>query len=258
MLTASLVLSASLASSSMNGISPTVHALRVSETVAATTNTGIIRFGHSIGRGKALVGPYITNNPSGHAWENGRVWVGRSIIGPGPSPQRVHCEVPGPAAFGVRADDRTTILVQLGTIKVGISPWQRLEGRANRRLEDARNQWLYEAGYTTGVRTFVNDAYAVAPQAVTRDLQPTDQALTFSQPEHAQPVRGVEIQPRATIRIPADAPRFRKRMHVQRCEPAIIVASCEGQDQVRTVTGRGNASAPTIVVRPNVKVAAVQ
>lgn len=244
----------------MNGISVTPAAVKVAEAAVTTSTTGIVRFNNTIGRGKALRTPYITNDPHGHAWANGRVWQSENVfIGPGATARdwRENCEEPGPAAFGVSKHDRTTILVQVGTQKIGISPWQRLEGNAMRRFENARVQWLYEHGYFTGVRTFVNDAYAQPTHVEARDLQmrePIDDAYTMRDDAVTKPVRFEDIQPRATIRIPADAPRFRKRMQVRNaCEPATIVlcsGHMTGDKQVTTVTGRGNSYEPTRVVKP--------
>lgn len=263
---ASLALATTLATGSMNGITLTPAAIKAAEAVATTSTSGIVRFGNTIGRGDALAAPYITNDPHGHAWTNGRLWHSKNVfIGPGAVARdwSANCEEPGPAAYGVSQHDRTTILVQVGTQKIGISPWQRLEGRAMRRFEDARNQWLYERGYFTGVRTFVNDAYAQPVHAATRDLQPHDDALTLDDSDAvSKPVRFEDIQPRATIRIPADAPRFRKRMHVQSaCQPVVVV-SCvghvTGEKQVTTVSGRGNSREVTRVVSQQATVVAAQ
>ena len=263
---ASIAVATTLATGSMNGITLTPAAIKVAEAVATTNTAGIVRFGNTIGRGDALAAPYITNDPHGHAWANGRVWHSKNVfIGPDPVQRdwSANCEEPGPAAYGVSQHDRTTILVQVGTQKIGISPWQRLEGRAMRRFEDARNQWLYERGYFTGVRTFVNDAYAQPQHTAVRELQPHDDALTMddSQPVSA-PVRFEDIQPRATIRIPADAPRFRTRMQVRStCDTGIVVV-CSGHQtgdkQVTTVSGRGNSREVTRVVSQQATVAAAQ
>lgn len=263
---ASLALATTLATGSMNGITLTPAAIKATEAVATSSSAGIVRFGNTIGRGNALATPYITNDPNGHAWTNGRLWQSRNVfIGPGPVLRdgRANCEEPGPAAYGVSQHDRTTILVQVGTQKIGISPWQRLEGRALRRLEDARNQWLYERGYFTGVRTFVNDAYAQPQHTAARELQPHDDALTLHDADSVKtPVRFEDIQPRATIRIPADAPRFRKRMQVQSsCQP-VIVLTCSGhrtgEKQVTTVSGRGNSREVTRVVSQQSTIAAAE
>jgi hypothetical protein len=258
MLLTSLAVGASLATSSMNGITPTIAATKAAEAIAINATSGIVRFPHSIGRAHPLSTPYITNDPTGHAPQNGRLWISRPMIGPDPSARRINCENPGPLAYGVSESDHTTILVQLGTIKVGISPWQRLEGRANRRLEDARIKWLNDRGYTSGVRTFVNDAYVQPTQSASRDLQPIDDALVIhDEPVDQKHIRFQDIQPRATIQIPADMPRFRKRMHVHNtCTPTIIIAdNCSGRPQVEAITGRGNSYQPTRVIVPTTKVA---
>jgi hypothetical protein len=267
---ASIALATTLATGSMNGITITPVAIPVAikaaDALTTASTSGIVRFNNTIGRGAALARPYITNEADGHTAVSGSVWQSEHVF-IGPDPVQRHwsgrCEEPGPSAFGVSAHDRTTIFVQVGTQKIGISPWQRLEGRAMRRFEDARNQWLHERGYFTSVRTFVNDAYVQPTHTATRELQSHDDALTMiDSTVPGAPVRFEAIQPRATIRIPADAPRFRKRMHVRStCESAVIVACGErraGEKQVTTLTGRGNAREVTRVVSSQAVVAAAE
>jgi hypothetical protein len=207
-----------------------------------------------------VLGTYSTNHAEFHAQENGKLWNSRALIGPDPTPRTINHETPGPLAYGVPEDDRTVILVRVGMTSFGISPWQRIEGRALRRLEDARLKWLNDNGYGSGVRTFVNDAYAPRHEHAAADLHQLP--VADSRLVEAAPVNAREIQPRATIRIPADMPRFRKRMEVRRTvsQPAVVVASDNrtGGVQVNSITGRGNSGTPTLVVPKAVAVASAQ
>jgi len=207
-----------------------------------------------------VLGTYSTNHAEFHGQENGKLWHSRALIGPEPTPRAINHEVPGPLAYGAPEDDRTVILVRVGMTSFGISPWQRIEGRALRRLEDARLKWLNDNGYGSGVRTFVNDAFAPRHEHAVADLQQLPAAE--AQLVEAAPANARDIQPRATIRIPADTPRFRKRMEVQRktSQPSIVVASATstGSVQVSSITGRGNSFTPTLVVPKATAVASAQ
>jgi hypothetical protein len=196
-----------------------------------------------------VLGTYATNHSEFHAQENGKLWHSRALIGPEPTPRAINHEVPGPLGYGAPEDDRTVIVVRVGMTSFGISPWQRIEGRALRRLEDARIKWLNDNGYGSGVRTFVNDAYAPKHEHAAAPLQQSADAQFV---EASTPANARDIQPRATIKLPADMPRFRKRMDVRRnvSAPTIVVTSGNrtGGVQVSSVTGRGNSATPTLVM----------
>ena len=54
--------------------------------------------------------------PRHHAHqENGRIWVSRPFIGPGPSHPVLNCENPGPAAYGAHEGDRSRVVVRVGS-----------------------------------------------------------------------------------------------------------------------------------------------
>lgn len=150
--------------------------------------------------------------PEGHADDvrrpgfNGRLWVSRPIIGgiqQGPYPLAMGS--PGPEAYGEYDNPHVRVPARVGHLVVGISPWDSIEERGLTRLEHARNFWLEEQGYVGGVRTFVNDLYLW-------DQADGNQAMEVGDAgEAAEP--GVPM-PRATITLPADMPRQRRRLRV--------------------------------------------
>ncbi len=130
---------------------------------------------------------------------NGRVWVSRPIIGSmqqGPYP--AGGDSPGPEAYGAYDNQDAEVWAQVGLQTVGLNPWESIDAEGLKRLEHARNFWLQERGYTGGVRTFVNDLYL------------WKQAGPEPEQEHASAVP----TPRATITLPADMPRQRRRIRV--------------------------------------------
>lgn len=137
--------------------------------------------------------------PAPH-YVNGRLWVGRPIIGNVESVHAHSHENPGAAAYGA-VDDGQRVYALIGDLAIGISPWQRWENESYPRFEAARDQWLAENGYTGGVRTFVNDANYV---------RTIDADGDWSQPR----MQRREIRPRGVIELPADMPRYRSRMRV--------------------------------------------
>lgn len=254
----------------LNGVSPVTP--QAVAAVVASNATGT-NFGYIAPPGRVRIAKTYYSNHT-HDNVNGKVWVSdRVYIGPGPSAQSDNCEVPGPAYYGVPEDDNTRILVRVGMTSFGISPWQRIEGRALHRLEAARQCWLNNHGYGSGVRTFVNDANVIhthdaehAQAETLRQLPPAGDDVQVFAPTNVR-----DIQPRATIRIPSDMPRFRKRMEVRNnfndgilvrrgrqfnvasinyCQP-----SCTGAPEVRTISGRGNTWGTTIVMPRNSTVA---
>ena len=68
-----------------------------------------------------------------------------------------------------------------------------------------RHFWLQEQGYTGGVRTFVNDSIVWGPDGAMA-------AAAGAEAEHASAPG--EVTPRATIQLPADMPRQRRRLRV--------------------------------------------
>ncbi|GEM_PF-1193452 len=251
----------------LNGVVP-VSAQVVSAVAASTVG----QYQHFPDRSYAarpgqvrLLGTFATTDPDAHANINGRLWISQPFIGPAPSPAPINNEVPGPGAYGVSEGDQTTILVRIGMTSIGISPWQRIEGWSQRRLEAARLKWLDQHGYGSGVRTFVNDAYTPGIELATAPLQQLPDAQWT---EGAPTNNARDIQPRATIRIPSDMPRFRKRMDVRRpgllpgyrAQPAFVVANEQqaGEVQVRSITGASNSNIPIKVVPSTTTLAIAQ
>lgn len=124
---------------------------------------------------------------------NGRLWVGRPIIGGVNTGYPLAWGDPGPAGYGAAENDFPLAYVRVGTEVVGITPWEQITEGGLSTLEHGRQQWLADNGYVGGVRTFINDKVllGVAPKVVAAD-----------------------IQPRATFEWPIDQPRFRHRQSV--------------------------------------------
>jgi hypothetical protein len=130
---------------------------------------------------------------------NGRLWVSRPILGAiqqGPYPEG--WQAPGPEAYGAFNNQDATTYVRIAHLVVGITPWVGVNKQGLQTYENARQFWLQEQGYTGGVRTFVNDLYLWVPDAK-------------GQEEASAEVHG---GPRATIQLPADMPRQRRRLRV--------------------------------------------
>lgn len=125
---------------------------------------------------------------------NGLVWRSIPVIG-GTGPTNVlQWGDPGPAAYGAAGAGGERVFVRVGTQTIAISPWVSIPSQGLARLEAARVEWLKREGYVGGVRTFVNDAYSVKAGSM------------------------AAITPSATIRLPIDTPRFRKRQQVMKLE----------------------------------------
>jgi hypothetical protein len=181
--------------------------------------------------------------------QNGRPWVSRGIIGP--EYQRSHrsCEVPGPSVYGAPEWDHQRIAVRVGQQVIFISPWQRIEMPGLHWLERERILWLKAHNYASGVRTFRNDAYDV-PEPMHRPVREHAAPLMPPAPRDGGMLEGEEevvtmrgtpaparIEPRATIRLPDDAPRFRAKMRVMAPRVNAVIATGEARDGVTTVRG---------------------
>jgi hypothetical protein len=186
--------------------------------VAGAVQMGITQFlgNHDPHRPVATLAPY----PVGMADDvrrpgfNGRLWVGRPIMGSmqqGPYP--VGWGSPGPEAYGAFDNQDADVWARVGHQVVGISPWESIDLEGLKRLEAARGFWLQEQGYTGGVRTFVNDRYMWKQDEEKADA-------------HASAVP----TPRATITLPADLPRQRRRIRV---DAAPSPAVCPGVGPAR-------------------------
>ncbi len=141
---------------------------------------------------------------------NGRAWQGRPIIGGVHTGYPVGWPDPGPEAYGAIGHEQARVYVVVGHQVISISPWVKLEGRANIPLEHARQEWLKERGYVGGVRTFVNDAYVVGEHDHDDDHVEggRDHASNEGKPN------GGKIEPRGVIELAPDVPRFKSRMQV--------------------------------------------
>lgn len=145
----------------------------------------------------------MPNYPAGRADNvhrpgfNGRLFIGRPIIGGRPEQWPMGWGDPGPAAYGAYENDGSQVYARTNTLVQTVSPWISIPQGGLNDLEQARNEWLKENGYVGGVRTFVNDAY-----------MPVQMASGEQIPARRQ------ITPSATIQLPADMPSFRYRQQV--------------------------------------------
>jgi hypothetical protein len=154
---------------------------------------------------------------------NGRLWIGRPIVGGLPETYPLGWGDPGPGAYGAGEYDFSSVHARVGQTIASFSPWEYVKGRGLRSLEMSRQKWLDERGYTGGVRTFVNDLHV--------DKYLESQGVRLSHAETAEPEPVVSKrsapEPRATIHMPDDQPRFKSRMQVQRTEPAPAAVTSE-------------------------------
>lgn len=134
---------------------------------------------------------------------NGRVWISRPIIGPEPRQQPLDWSDPGPGAYGAAESDAQTVYVRVGQVVVSISPWVAVQGTGMQHIEQARQDWLKEQGYIGGVRTFMNDAH-MRRRADAGEVGGV-----------AMPASAKKIEPRATIQLSPETPRFRSKMQVK-------------------------------------------
>jgi hypothetical protein len=136
---------------------------------------------------------------------NGRPWISRPIMGSmqqGPYP--VVSGSPGPEAYGAYNQPDATVYARVGLLAVGVNPWESISIGGLHRLEDARNFWLREQGFTGGVRTMVNDNTLWQTKAEPASDEHADAGAKAS---------GLPV-PRATITLPADLPRQHRRLRV--------------------------------------------
>lgn len=150
---------------------------------------------------------------------NGRVWVGRPIIGGLETGDRAGWSAERYGAYdqrGLRVAVAVEPLFGFQTAQVGvINPWVVQNDRTHRRnpwsnpftdaqdkladrLEDARQQWLKDNNYVGGVRTFVNDAtlwrrQGEAPKAQGDAGEITPRATIQINPAATKPARGFRV-----------------------------------------------------------------
>lgn len=146
----------------------------------------------------------------------GRVWQGAGEVGGMFVDEHTAATNPGPSAYGANEGDDSVVHVRLSSgYIVTISPWQAIDpselsldqldaatrdwfrqnGTKNKdvwiELEEGRQQWLRERGYTYSVREFVGAGAS-------------DEQASADAPK-----------PVMTIERPTDQPRFQKRMQVR-------------------------------------------
>ena len=129
---------------------------------------------------------------------NGRLWIGDINIGPVNQSWPMAFGDPGPTSYGAAGHEFDRVYAKIGHTAVGISPWVAFNAEGLHDFEYARNTWLAERGFVGGVRTFVNDLYLGEWLGV-----PTETAKM-----------GSKTQPRGTIQLPEDMPRFKSREQV--------------------------------------------
>lgn len=152
----------------------------------------------------------------------GKEWVQFTEVG-GDYPRATRSAFePGQNAYGASESDDSVAYVRLSSgFIAAISPWQRIDpaempitaldaatrdwireyGMTNQyiwaELEEGRQNWLRERGYTHSVRTFSGYGY------------PEDQANA-----------GGAIKPVTVIERPDDQPRFKQKMQVRALQPS--------------------------------------
>lgn len=123
---------------------------------------------------------------------NGRVFRVRPLVKHGPGAR--FTGNPGADAYGAYGEEDQQVYVKVGQTVVTINPWERITRSGAKQFERARQQWLRERGYVGGVRTHRRSRYEGV--ALIRLTKATERPK-------------VEVEPRATIRIPEGARRKR-------------------------------------------------
>ena len=168
---------------------------------------------------------------------NGRLW--RSRPGMAYGPYSVYSGNPGAESYGAYGEEDQLVYAKVGLMTIGISPWDRVEPRGLRQLENARQFWLKEQGYVGGVRTFVNDAYIA---------QPTTVALADDvDPEVVKP-RGLP-EPRGIIELAPDMPRRGNRIRVLGPSEPIGVPAAVAQSVVPARVSWPHSAPAKVVTR---------
>ncbi len=142
---------------------------------------------------------------------NGRLWVGRPVIGGMDGPYPVGWESPGPEAFGAFDAQDELVYARIGLMTISVNPWEEVKPENLRALRNAQQFWLKERGYIGGVRTHVNDLYLWKEQDKAG-------AARAGEPELLDKPAGLP-EPRMIFEVPADMPRVKSRIKVE-AEPA--------------------------------------
>jgi hypothetical protein len=172
---------------------------------------------------KASTGAALGLDDPHRADINGKLWVGRPVIGGVETGDKSTAHANEYGAYDAR-NARVYVCVpglfpfQSGLV-AAIDPFQKQNDRsglrsnwsdpyknANKklqdRLEDARQAWLKDNGYTGGVRTFVNDATLFKPPA--SDKKQSDASG--------------QIEPRATFQVAPEVARKARPFRVEAYE----------------------------------------
>jgi hypothetical protein len=153
---------------------------------------------------------------------NGRLFVGRPIIGGMDGPYPLGWDSPGPEYYGAFDNQEALVYSRTGLITISMNPWEEIRPENLRALREAQQFWLKEQGYVGGVRTHVNDLYAWKREGGLAMLESDEPA--------AEPK--VLPEPRMIFEVPADVPRMKSRIKVEarpvrRGPEAIVVLSNE-------------------------------
>ncbi len=138
------------------------------------------------GRHLATARPYPANivDSTARPGFNGRVWIGREIVGGQAPIWRADWCSPGPAAYGAPEHNNAVVYTRVNTLTIPVNPWCELSVRdGDKQYERGRVQWLKEQNYTGGVRTFVHPS-----------------RIVIASDHHAHASHRRHITPRATIR----------------------------------------------------------
>ncbi len=148
---------------------------------------------------------------------NGRLWVGRPVIGGMNGPYPLGWDSPGPEAFGAFDAQDEVVWARVGLMTISISPWEEIRPENLRQIRSAQQFWLRERGYIGGVRTHVNDLHVWKVQG--------KKAMADAEQPAAKPTGLPE--PRMIIEVPADVPRIKSRIRVEApsAPEAIVVLS---------------------------------
>lgn len=176
---------------------------------------------------------------------NGRLWVGRAIVGPGNGPYAC----PETEAYGAYGDEDALVYVRVGLITIGITPWERVRPENLRQLRRAQDFWLAERGYTGGVRTHVNDLYARQHHA-SAGLAAAEAPARLERTGLPEPRGVIELSPetprvKSRIRVEAEQRRGPEAIVVLSHDPIRVSAPAEGRPQpvARVITREDTAPA---------------
>jgi hypothetical protein len=174
---------------------------------------------------------------------NGRLWVGRPVIGGRQGAYPLGWPGPGPEAYGAMDNQGAVVYAKTGHQIVQLSPWVRVEPEGLKQLRRAQDFWLKEQGYTGGVRTFVNDLYMPAATEQVASADAPAEPLAAA-PESKKGAEGLP-EPIVKFEVPADIPRRRNRIRVEGvrfswplASPAAAVARTSEDPGVTTVVAQ--------------------